>query len=44
MRVIVGFGFCFSLGRYLRLLVLLSLFFIQFSASVHFFSEKPLNL
>jgi len=36
----MGSGFCFSLGRCLRLPVLASFLLIQFRASVHFRSEK----
>jgi len=35
---------CFSLGRYLRFFVLLSLFFAQSCASAHFFSKPRLTL
>ena len=40
-RATVGSGFYISLGRYLRFLVLLSLFLVQPLASAHFFSENP---
>ena len=43
-RATVESGFCFSLGRYLRLLVLLSLFFTQFSHPSISFRETSFDV